>query len=260
MIGAHGDHDRREHDGDGDQKISDRKHRLLGVAHGTRACHQLGGTAEERRAAGRDDDPGHLALLDDAPAIGFVAGFLGDRERFAGQGRLIDGRVSARDEPHVGGDDRAQPDLDDIARHEGGRVDRRPRAGAQDRRFGGQPFFQRGQRVGGLEVLPHAECGIEDQQREDDGEVEPVSEHGGNERRGFDHEGDRPHEVARALGEHALVMRGQGIGPVAGEPRRRFSGAQSRGRGHAQLREHVRDRHPFEGGRFSGGGFCRRGG
>src|SRR5262252_5043637 len=40
------------------------------------AGHELGGAAEERVGAGRDDDALHLALLDDAARIGFVADLL----------------------------------------------------------------------------------------------------------------------------------------------------------------------------------------
>ncbi len=72
-----GNQDQRQDDGDHDQEVPDLEHRLLRVADGARARHQLGRAAEEGGRAGGDHDAFHLALLDDATRVGFVPDLLG---------------------------------------------------------------------------------------------------------------------------------------------------------------------------------------
>ena len=125
-IDVDGDHGESEDEGDDDQEITDVEHRPLRMAHRAGAGDQLCGPAEEGVAAGADDDPFHLALLDDAARIGLVADLFRDRQGFAGQCRLVDRREIATGEAKIRGNDHAQADLDDVTRHQCRRVNGLP--------------------------------------------------------------------------------------------------------------------------------------
>ena len=201
-------------DGDDDQEVADLEHRLLRVADRAGAGHQLRRAAEEGVGAGGDDDAFHLALLDDAARVGLVADLLGDRQRLAGQRRLVDRGVVAPHQAQVGRNDHAEADLDDVARHQRRGRHRLPSAVAQRRRLRRQALFQRRQRVRRLAVLPEFEPGIEEQQGGDDGEVLPVADQRRDDGRRLDHVGDRADEVSDQLGEHALLTLEQRVGAV----------------------------------------------
>ena len=158
---------------------------------------------------------------------GFVADLLRNRQGFSGQRRLVDGGVIAADEPQVGGHDDAQPDLDDVAGHERRSRNRLPLAVADHGGLGGEPLPQRGQRIGGLAVLPEFEPGIEEQQCRDDGEVVPMPDDRRHQRGGLDHVGVRPGEVPHDLAEQADLFFNEGVGAVLGEPLARLGAAQS---------------------------------
>jgi hypothetical protein len=59
-------HDQRQRNREHDEKIADREHRLLGVAHRAGPGDELCRAPEEGIGPGRDDDTLHVALLDDA--------------------------------------------------------------------------------------------------------------------------------------------------------------------------------------------------
>ena len=158
------DQDERQRERHQDQKIADLQHRLLRMRDRAGACDQLGGAAEEGVVAGLDDDAGHVALLGDAAGIGRVAHLLRDRQRLSRQRRLIDGEIFAVDQEQIGRHDLPGGDIDDVARHEIGRVDRGPFAVAQHPRLRRQPLLQGVERVGGLVVLPEADRGVVEQQ------------------------------------------------------------------------------------------------
>jgi hypothetical protein len=160
-IDAHGDHDQRQHHGDRDQEISDLQHRLLGVAHCAGAGDELGGAAEEGVRASGDDHAAHRALFHYAAGISLIAGPPGDGERLAGQGSLVDEEVSFSDQAQVGGNDGAESDVDNVSRHQGGRIDGGDLSVAQRCGLERQAFLQRGERVRGLHVLPELEAGVE---------------------------------------------------------------------------------------------------
>ena len=154
LIDAERHHDRRQHHGDDDEKIPDLKHRLLRMADRAGPRHELCRAAEERIRASRDDDPFHLALLDDASGKGLVADLLGDGKRLAGQRRLVDRGKVAGHHAQIGGNDDAEADFHDVAGHERCGIDHAPFAVAQRRGFRRQAFFQGGQRIRRLQVLP----------------------------------------------------------------------------------------------------------
>ena len=86
--------------------------------------HQVSRASKERVRAGADDHSGHLAFLHDRAGIHFVAGLLGDGQRFAGKRGLVGVKVIAVEQPQVGGNHVAQADANDVAGHQ--RAGQRP--------------------------------------------------------------------------------------------------------------------------------------
>ena len=119
--------DENEADRDQDQEIADPQHGALEMRDLLACSTRRGGLAEIGVHAGRGDDAGHLALLGDRAGIGVVADLLVDRQRFAGQRRLIDAEIGAVDQLQIGGDDVAELDQHDVARNQQPRVDVLPR-------------------------------------------------------------------------------------------------------------------------------------
>ena len=104
---ASADH-QHEADGHQNEEIADPQHRALEVRDGLRLLDQMGRLAEIGLHPGRGDETGHLALLGDRAGIGFVADLLVDRQRFAGQRRLVDAQIGALDQLQVGRNDVAE--------------------------------------------------------------------------------------------------------------------------------------------------------
>jgi hypothetical protein len=225
-----------------DQEVADLQHRLLGMAGGPGAGDELGGAAEKRVRAGRDDHAAHLALFDDAAGIGLRAELLGDRKRLAGQRGLIGENVAFPDQAKVGGNDRAEADVDDISRHQGRRVDCLDLAVAQRRRLEREAFLQRGQRIRGFPVLPDFEAGVEHQQSGNDDKIVPAAEHGRYDRGCLDHVGDRGGEMVQELLSEAHLLFRQGVGPVLGEPLADGVCGEALIRRHLETREHLINR------------------
>jgi hypothetical protein len=97
----------------------------------------------------------------------------------------------------MSGRDNAEPDLHNIAGNEAGGRRRAPFSVAQKRRLRRQPLLQRGERIGGLAILPGFERGVEEQQSEDDGEITPMADDRRDERRRLDHIGHGSREIAK---------------------------------------------------------------
>jgi hypothetical protein len=251
-IDAHGHHDQREREGEGDEKVSDLEHRPLSVAHGTGAGDELGGTPEKRVRPGGNDRAAHFTLLDDAARVSFVAQLLGDRQRLAGQRGLIDENVSLPEQAQVGRHDHAEADVRDVARHQGRGVDGLVFAVPQHRRVERKAFLQRGERVGGFDVLPEFQARVEQQKAGNDGEIVPAPEQGRHDRGGFDHVGHRTGEMLQDLpGETGLRLR-QGVGPVLRQSFPSSVFGQALVRRHVETREHLCDRHGLEVGGMGG--------
>ena len=189
----------RERDRDDDEKIADLEHGLLRMAHRSGAGDEARRAAEESVGARRRDDADHLALLDDAAGKSGVADLLGHGQGFAGQRRLVDRGVIAGNEPQIGGHDDAEPYFHDVAGHERGRGLGAPLAVAQQCGLWREAFLQRGERAGGLAILPEFEPGVEQQQSEYDREIIPMADQRGDDRRRFDHIGHGPGEIAERL-------------------------------------------------------------
>ena len=226
MVDAERDHDGGEHHRHNDEEVTDLEHRLLRVAGGTGACHQLGGAAEERVRAGGDDNRVHLALLDHAARVSFVADFLGHRQGFTGECGLIYGCVIAIHHPQVGRHDDSEADLDDVTRHQRRGLHRLPLAVPHGDGFGRKPLLERRQRTRCLPILPHLKCDIEQKQCRDDREVFPVADRCGHQRCRLDHIGNRPRETPQELRREALLLLDQGIRAVSTETLLRLRAAQ----------------------------------
>ena len=96
-----------------------------------RRADKLRGAAEEGFAAGRGDHASHRPLFGDAARIGLVADLLRNRQRFAGQRRLIAAQILAIDQDKIGRNDLTRGNADDITRYKLGGVDRDPLVVAQ---------------------------------------------------------------------------------------------------------------------------------
>jgi hypothetical protein len=77
----------------------------------------------------------------------------------------------------------------------------------------------------------------------DDGEIVPVADHGGHDRRRLDHVGDRPGEMAEKLGGEADLFLGESVGAVLREPFPGLNAAQSAVGSNAEVGQHRFDRH-----------------
>ena len=230
-IDLKADQQQRQRAGEQDQEVADLQHRLLGVRFRPCPGHQLGGAAEEGLVAGGGNHRGHRALLGDAARIGAVADALGDRQGFAGECGLVDAEIVAGDQEHVGRHDLAGGDGDHVAGHQVGGIDRQPLVAAQRARLQRQALLERGQRVGGLVVLPEADRGVVEQEAGHHGEIRPVPAQERNQRRRLDHPGDRPPEIARELAPTASLVRLNGVGAILLQPALGLVDRQALGRG-----------------------------
>ena len=206
-IDLDADEHERQRDGDQDQKISDLEDRSLRMRGRAGGRNELGGLSEERVVAGLGDDAGHGALLDDAAGIGGVTDFLGDRQRLAGECRLIDTQVFTVDQQEIGRHDLAAGDIHHIAGDKLGGVERLPGAVPQHARLGGKSLLERVKRVGGLVLLPEADDRVVDQQPRHHEEVRPVLPKQRDQCRRFDHPRQRAPEIRRELAP-SIFLRG----------------------------------------------------
>ena len=241
-IDVDADHGESEDEGDDDQEITDVEHRPLRMAHRTGAGDQLCGPAKEGVAAGADDDPFHLALLDDAARIGLVADLFRDRQGFAGQCRLVDRCEIATGEAKIRGNDHAQADFDDVTRHQCRRVNGRPFSVPQRGRFRCKALFQGCQGIRCLEILPQFESGIEQQQDGNDDEILPAVQDGRDDGRRLDHVGDRPGERPKNFSCPTHLLFDEGIGAVFDQSLCSLGFAQSGISLDRKLAEHLLDR------------------
>ena len=109
--------------------------------------------------------------------------------------------------------------MDDIAGDQEFRLDVLPFAVALDARLEREPLLQERDGIVGLEFLPEADAGIDEQHRQNDGEVVPMAERAGEHGRDLDHPGDRPPEEVREPLKRARrdvrPVRSRRIGPAA---------------------------------------------
>ena len=152
---------RHEADRAEDEEVADAQDRALEMRDGAGALDKARGLAEIGVHAGRGDHGLHLAELGDRAGIRRIAHLLVDRQRLPGQRRLIDAQIVALDEAHVGRDDVAEADQDDVARDEFARRHFPPAPVAQHAGPQRQALLERGNGGVGLELLPEADAGVE---------------------------------------------------------------------------------------------------
>jgi hypothetical protein len=179
---------------------------------------KLRGAAEEGLVAGRGDHTRHGPLFGDAARIGLVADLLRNRQRLAGQRRLIAAQILAIDQDKVGRNDLARRDADDIARHKLGGIDRDPLVVAQGAGARGQALLQCRQCVRRFVVLPKTDGGVIEQQSGNDGEIRPIAAQRGDDGGGFDEKRERPPEVGKKLVPLAFRPVFQSVAAVLRQP------------------------------------------
>ena len=84
-----------------------------------------------------------------------------------------------------------------------------PGSAALDLGRQGERGLERGDGVARLEFFPEADDGVGHEQDQDDGEVRPVADDGGQDHRRLDHPGDRPPEVREELQQQVDLLVGQ---------------------------------------------------
>ena len=104
-----------------------------------------------------------------------------DRQRLAGESRFVGLRGSVHDRG-IRRDDVATLHGDEVAGDERLRVQGRPLAVAVDLGLLGHAFLQRLDGAHGLVLLPEPDHAVQDQEREDDGEVRPPARGRGEDR------------------------------------------------------------------------------
>src|SRR6185437_16225234 len=77
-------------------------------------AYKLSGPAEEGLVARRGDDPRHGPLLGDTTGIGLIADLLRNRQRLAGQRRLIAAQILSLEQDKIGRHDLTSCNADDI--------------------------------------------------------------------------------------------------------------------------------------------------
>jgi len=138
-----------------------------------------------RRSRRRDDAaplPGgddrarerHRRAVADAGILGDRARLLRRRHGLAGQRRLLDPQLEALDEAHIGGHLVAGREAHHVAGDEVGGGDRRPCAVAAGLRIGGEHAADARQRLLCSPLLQEPDDGVDDRDRHDHPEVEPV--------------------------------------------------------------------------------------
>ena len=117
--------------------------------------------------------------------------------------------------------------MDDIAGHEQLRLDVLPHAVTLDPRLERQSLLQERDGIVGLELLPKADAGIDEQHQQDDGQVAPMLEHRREHGRDLDHPRDRPPEEMCQPLDNTDMMFDERVLAILGKPARGFGFAQS---------------------------------
>jgi hypothetical protein len=207
--------------------------------------HQLRGLAQIGVHTRGIDHADHLALLGDRAGIHHLAHLAADRQRLAGQRRLIDAEIVAIEQLDVRGQDVAQAHAHDVARHQLRGVDLQPLPVAFDPAFERELFLEGIERAARLVFLPETDCGVEQQQQDDDDEVRPMPHQRGQQRGHLDHPRNRPPEIAQQPHHQAEVLLGQAVGADLRQALRCLACTQALGAGLQGLQQigrgHRRD-------------------
>jgi hypothetical protein len=173
-----------------------------------------GGDHSGRRAIGHQGRGiGHVAAIGERRVVGQFTGLFGDRNRFTGQGGLVDLQVADLQQAQVRRNLVARSQHDQIARNQVAGVDPLFVPGAHDRCLGGQRARQRSEGVQGLVFLCEAKNSVEQDHGENHSRIDIATQ--GQ----LDH--DRSHQdihqrlvelLDKALQRALALGGGQGIG------------------------------------------------
>lgn len=147
-----------------------------------------------------------FTLLQNRSGIGGFAGFFPGRQGFSRQRRLVHFDRFAFEKARVSRDDVSQPQVNEVASHEfaGGEI--APLAVALDAGFQSKVCLERGDRVSGLKLLPKPDHRIRQQKDKDDDKIGPMLHDGGEDRRGFNHPGNRSPEMRKEFEERIPLL------------------------------------------------------
>ncbi len=142
-----------------------------------------------------------FAALDNRTRKDCLARFARRGQRFSGQRRLIDLHRVAGQQACVCGHDVPQSQPDNIARHQFRYLGSRPFSVSQGAGLGRQLRAQRGNFVARLMFLPKCNDSVGKEQKQNDEEIQPVSNHSRQNHCPFDHPWNRTPEIAQELQE-----------------------------------------------------------
>ena len=233
----HRHQDRRQHD----QVIADLEHGLLKMAGGLGRLHQFGRLAEIGMGTGGVDQGADLPLADDRTGKHRISGFVGNRQRFAGQRRLIDLDLVALEQPCVGRDDITEAQADDVAGDQFPGRRRHPFAVADHPGLDRQRGLQSRDGVARLTLFPEPDHRIGDEQQQDDEEIGPMPHDARQDHCRLDHPRDWAPEITEEFQEEIGLLLLNFVGSILRQPFVRFSLGQPLGRG-AEPLFHLRHR------------------
>jgi hypothetical protein len=154
---------------------------------------------------------------------------LGHGHRLAGERRLIHLEVDERrDEAHVGRQQVAGAEDDDVAEHQLAARHGEERAGTQHRRRGRREGAQRVHRLLGAPLLHEADGHVDEDDDGDDGTLDPVA-HAKRQRHGGEQDdGERiGHLAQQNVARRDLFALADRVGPVGREARRGSVGREA---------------------------------
>ncbi len=136
---------------------------------------------------------------------------------------MIHRHLVARQQPRVRRHHVAQPQADDIARHQFTSRWIDPFAVANHAGLDRQLGFQRGDFITRLAFLPKGDHRIGHEQQENDKKIRPVPDHARQNHRHFNHPRNWPPKIAEEFQEEIRLLFGKFIRPVLCEPFLRLS-------------------------------------
>ena len=243
---------------------------------------QVGDPSQGRRHARRHDDPGtppvghrgalegHVPLIghERVRDVGKGRDDLGGGLRLAGQRSLVDSEGGRFGEPHVGRNDVAGLETDDITGHQLAGRNLCNLTTPHDASGRARHLLERGHRLLGAVVLDEPDHAVEQHDGENDEGVLEVADERCDDRRDHEHDDHRvrelldeqaPGRLAPALDQLVRSEPGQSLGGVGHSQSQRRIGGQRRGDGRPIDRPRTgRRRGLIAGGSGHAADLCRR--
>ena len=168
-----------------------------------------------------------FALTDNRTRKHRFARFGGDGQRFAGQRRLVDLNRIARQQARIRRHNVTQPQADDVARHQFGRIRVDPlpitlHLGL-DRQFG----LECGDGVARLMFFPESDHGVGTKKKEDDEKIQPVPNNTRQNHRRFNHPRDGTPEIGKEFQERIGFLFFNLVRTILGKPLLRLGLAEA---------------------------------